>query len=189
MCINHVTIETVLLLHVLKIWTHYNADSILPNKLRWVNFNKLSIHRSIHLPPLIQGQVMGAAAGADKPRCPCPQPLCPALLGISWGVPRPAERHSSCSVSWIFPGASFQCDMDRTSNMGGILTSYPSHLIWLLGWRNSGSTPSSSPFKYISNEIILDFNYILDAGWLKERGHSFMLKRVNTYIKNKNIVT
>ncbi|PWA31968.1 hypothetical protein CCH79_00019280 [Gambusia affinis] len=29
----------------------------------------------------------------------------------SQGVPRPAERHSPSSVSWVFPGASFQWDV------------------------------------------------------------------------------
>ncbi|KAI3376025.1 hypothetical protein L3Q82_016557 [Scortum barcoo] len=37
------------------------------------------------------------------PRLPSPQTLPPALPGGPRGVPRPAERHSLSSVSWVFP--------------------------------------------------------------------------------------
>ena len=52
-----------------------------------------------------------AALRAEKPRLPSPQPLHPALLRGSRGVPSPAERHSPFSMSWVFPGASYWGDV------------------------------------------------------------------------------
>ncbi|KAK3532182.1 hypothetical protein QTP86_009254 [Hemibagrus guttatus] len=48
------------------------------------------------------------------------QTLPPALPEGPRGVPRPAERHSLSSVSWVFPGASSQWGMPRTPLQGDV---------------------------------------------------------------------
>ncbi|KAK3522463.1 hypothetical protein QTP86_013069 [Hemibagrus guttatus] len=48
------------------------------------------------------------------PRPPSPQTLPPALPEGPRGVPRPAERHSLSSVSWVFPWASSRWGMPGT---------------------------------------------------------------------------
>uniref|UniRef100_A0A3B3RF47 Uncharacterized protein n=1 Tax=Paramormyrops kingsleyae TaxID=1676925 RepID=A0A3B3RF47_9TELE len=85
----------------------------------WATAGLLFPCPSIHFLPLIRGRVAGAAVSAGKPRLPSPRPLPPAPLGESRGVPRPAERHSPSSVSWVFPGASSQWDMPGPPYQGG----------------------------------------------------------------------
>ncbi|KAK3557949.1 hypothetical protein QTP86_003877 [Hemibagrus guttatus] len=70
--------------------------------------------------------------------------LPPALPEGPRGIPRPAERHSLSSVSWVFPGASSRWGMPGTPPQGDIQNRCPSHLNCPLSmWRSSGSTPSS----------------------------------------------
>ncbi|KAK3545960.1 hypothetical protein QTP70_017100 [Hemibagrus guttatus] len=47
--------------------------------------------------------------------------LPPALLEGPRGVPRPAERHSLSSVSWVFPGATSRWGMSGTRLQGDVL--------------------------------------------------------------------
>ncbi|KAK3561717.1 hypothetical protein QTP86_012608, partial [Hemibagrus guttatus] len=70
--------------------------------------------------------------------------LPPALPEGPQGFPRPAERHSLSSVSWVFPvGHARNTSPGRRP--GGIRNRCPSHLNWPLSmWRSSSSTPSSS---------------------------------------------
>ncbi|KAK3522485.1 hypothetical protein QTP86_015542 [Hemibagrus guttatus] len=49
------------------------------------------------------------------------QTLPPAFLEGPRGVPRPAEKHSLSSVSWVFPGASSRWGIPRTPSQGVIL--------------------------------------------------------------------
>ena len=68
--------------------------------------------------------------------------------GGSRGVPRPAERHSPSSVSWVFLGTFYQWNVQTPHQggiRGGILVRCPNHLNWPASvQRSSGSTPSSS---------------------------------------------
>ncbi|KAK3574648.1 hypothetical protein QTP86_011561 [Hemibagrus guttatus] len=48
------------------------------------------------------------------------QSLPPALPEGPRGVPRPAERHSLSSVSWVFPGASSRWGMPGTPLQGDV---------------------------------------------------------------------
>ncbi|KAK3557387.1 hypothetical protein QTP70_026534 [Hemibagrus guttatus] len=48
------------------------------------------------------------------------QTLPPALPEGPRGVPRPAERHSLSSVSWVFPGVSSRWGMPRTPPQGDV---------------------------------------------------------------------
>ncbi|MEQ2315953.1 hypothetical protein AMECASPLE_027719 [Ameca splendens] len=64
----------------------------------------------------MQDQVAGAEDYVVMPRPPSPQTPPTAPLGKVQGVPRPAKRHSSPSMSW----AVFWWDMPGTPPGGGV---------------------------------------------------------------------
>ncbi|MEQ2293985.1 hypothetical protein AMECASPLE_039197, partial [Ameca splendens] len=70
--------------------------------------------------PLIQDRVAGAADSAEMPRRQSPQTPPPAPPGGAQGVPRPAERHSPSSVSWVVPWASSRWDVPGTPPEEGV---------------------------------------------------------------------
>ncbi len=112
----------------------------IDKKIRFIN-------PSIHSLPLIQGQVTVAAGWVKCSRRPSPQQSFPAPLGGSRGVLRPDEMWNPSSVCWVYPGVSYQLDMQKASKgrrPEGILIRCPNHLDWLLSTRrSSGSSPSS----------------------------------------------
>ena len=80
----------------------------------------LIVHPSINFLPLIRGQVVGSAAWAGTPRLLSPRTLPLAPPGGSQGIPRPAERHSHSSKSWVFLGFSSRWGMPGTPPEGGV---------------------------------------------------------------------
>ncbi|MEQ2288289.1 hypothetical protein AMECASPLE_021197, partial [Ameca splendens] len=75
--------------------------------------------RTPHL-PLIRDRVAGAADSAETPRRPSLQTTPPAPPVAAQGVPRPAERHSPSSVSWVVPWTSSRWDVPGTPPEEGI---------------------------------------------------------------------
>ena len=67
-------------------------------------------------PSIFFGFIQGWVAGAAVPDFPLPghSPGPPALPAGSKAVPRPAERHSRCSVSWVVLCVSSWWDMPGT---------------------------------------------------------------------------
>ncbi|XP_072768893.1 uncharacterized protein [Nerophis lumbriciformis] len=65
-----------------------------------------------------------------QPKPPSPQPLPPALPGGSRGAPKPAERHSLFSVSWVFLVVSYWWLL-----LGGVVGD-----LWLSGAPDGGSS-------------------------------------------------
>ena len=80
------------------------------SSIRLVSWNVRgpSIHPSSSAYP---GSGRGGSSLSREAQTSSPQLLRPALPGGSRGVPRPAERHSLSSVSWVFPGVSYQWDV------------------------------------------------------------------------------
>jgi len=103
---------------------------------------------SIHYQALIWGRVEVAAGPASRPRLPSHPQYFPAHSGGSRDVPKPAGRYNPSSVSWVFPGVTYQSDVPGTppvrGETGGIQIRCSNHLSWPLSTRRSSfSTPRS----------------------------------------------
>ncbi|KAI3363953.1 hypothetical protein L3Q82_001562 [Scortum barcoo] len=76
---------------------------------------KSKVHPSIHFHPLGPGPGRGGSSlSRDAQTSLTPDTSSSSSGGIPKGVPRPAERHSLSSVSWVFPEASSRWDMPGT---------------------------------------------------------------------------
>ena len=102
-----------------------------------------SIHLSIH--PFSTAYLGWGNGGSSLSREAQTSPSPVTSSSTSGGVPRPAERHSPSSVSWVSRGAFYRWDVPWTPHQEGVLTRCPNHLIWVLSaWRSSNFTLSSS---------------------------------------------
>ncbi|KAI3368251.1 hypothetical protein L3Q82_007971 [Scortum barcoo] len=97
------------------------------------------------------GQYTCSIQNKHSPRPKLLNLIVKALPGDPRGVPRPVERHSLSSVSWVFPEASSRWDirlehLPREASQGAskIDAPKPPQLTPLDARRSSGSTPSSS---------------------------------------------
>ncbi|MEQ2176588.1 hypothetical protein GOODEAATRI_029470, partial [Goodea atripinnis] len=119
--------------------TYYESfiTHILCSHFNWIvnritNIQKLLIESRRHFVSLrfilfrfidfrfILDQIAGAADSAEMPRRPSPQTPPPAPPGGAQGVPRPAERRSPSSVSWVVPWASSRWDVPGTPPEEGV---------------------------------------------------------------------
>ncbi|KAI3373242.1 hypothetical protein L3Q82_006551 [Scortum barcoo] len=74
-----------------------------------------NIHPSIHLHPLGPGPGRGGSSlSRDAQTSLTPDTSSSSSGDGPRGVPRPAERHSLSSVSWVFPWASSRWDTPGT---------------------------------------------------------------------------
>ena len=114
----------------------------MTNNLVKQDLQAMIFRYSIH--PSIFYRLSGVRSRGQQPKQGSPDFPFPSYF-IQLFLGDPEAFPGQPSVSWVFPGVSYQWDVPWTPHQGGILTRCPSHLIWLLSMRrSSGSTPSSS---------------------------------------------